>query len=265
MAKMTLLEIVQDIANDLDTDEINSIEATVESIQIAQIVKTTYFELIANRNWPHLRKTSRINGLADVNTPTHLQVPSDVKEITYFSYNKRSESDPTRDKFEEVEYLYPDDFLRRTNSRNVNNSNVDRITELGGSYIYILNDRHPQYYTSFDDDYIVCDSYNSNLEATLQSSNTQIIAYVDPTWTHDDSFTPDLPSEAFPLLLEESKSTASLVIRQMANEKSEQKSRRQNRWLARKDWKVKGGVRYPDYGRKTVGYTYSHNMFEKDD
>jgi len=52
--KLTLLEIVQDIMNDMDGDEVNAISDTIESQQVAQIVKTTYLEMMANRNWPHL-------------------------------------------------------------------------------------------------------------------------------------------------------------------------------------------------------------------
>jgi hypothetical protein len=265
MAKLTLLDMVQDIANDLDTEEINSINDTVESVQIAQILKTSYFELIANRNWPHLRRTIKLDSVSDTLRPTHLQLPILIKEMLSFTYDKRSESSPTRAKYEEIKYLEPEHFLVKTNNRNVLNTNVDSITDFGGVSILIMNDRHPEYYTSFDDNYIICDSFNSDLEDTLQSSKTQAIAYVEPAWTHTDSFIPDLPSEAFPLLLEEAKSTSFLVLKQVTNEKAEQKARRQNRWLSRKSWRVSGGVRYPDYGRKTVGYqNKSSIMFDKD-
>jgi len=46
MAKMTVLEIVQDILNDIDGDEVNSIDDTLESEQVAQIVKSTYDAII---------------------------------------------------------------------------------------------------------------------------------------------------------------------------------------------------------------------------
>ncbi len=38
MAKMTLLEIVQDIMSDMDSDEVSSINDSVESLQVAQHV-----------------------------------------------------------------------------------------------------------------------------------------------------------------------------------------------------------------------------------
>ena len=250
MAKLTLLEIVNDIANDIDTDPVNSISDTVESDQIAQIVKTVYFELIANRNWPHLKRTIQLEASGDTSKPTHMKLPTLVKELVSISYNKLKSTELTRDRYIELCYLEPEHFLLKTNTRNVTETNITKVTDFGGAPIYIRNDEQPQWFTSFDDEYVVMDSYDSDIESTLQETNTQAIVYVEPVWTHSDSFIPDFPSEAFPLLVEEAKSTAFVVIRQSANIKAEQKARRQSTWLSRKSWKVSGGVQYPHYGRK---------------
>ena len=251
MAKLTLLEIVNDIANDLDTDPVTTINGTVESVQIAQIVKTVYFELIANRNWPHLKRTIQLEASGDTSRPTHMRLPDLVKEMLVLNYNKLLSTDLTRDRYEEIKFLEPDEFLSKVNSRDVTDSNVTKVTDFGGAPIYIVTDAQPQWYTSFDDEYIVMDAYDSDIESTLEETNTQAVVYVEPSWTHDDSAIPDLPSEAFPLLVEEAKSTAFIVIRQSANMKAEQKAKRQNTWLSRKSWRVNGGIRYPDYGRKS--------------
>ena len=76
-----------------------------------------------------------------------------------------------------------------------------------------------------------------------------------PSWVHTDSAIPDLPSEAFAALLEESKSVAFHTLKQMNNDKSEQKARRQQRWLSQKAWAVSDLELYPDFGRRTIGYT----------
>ena len=248
MAKLSLLDIVQDILNDLDSDEVNSINDTIESLQVAQIVKTTYFEMIANRNWPHLKRTVQLDSLADTTKPTHLKLPELTKELIMLSYNKRKEGQ-TKDFFEELKWLEPEDFLRKCNRRNVDNTNVDKITDFGGAPFYIRNDIQAEWFTSFDDEHVVLDAYNSAIETTVQSAQSQALIYFEPSWTHEDSFIPDLPSEAFPALLEEAKSTAFLVMKQQANDKAEQKSQRQQRWLSRKAWRVRGGVRYPNFGR----------------
>lgn len=264
MAKLSVIEMVRDILNDTDSDNVNSINDTIESLQVAQIVKTCYFEMIANRNWPHLRKTITLDDVLSISTPTHLKLPVGIKEMLSFYYDKQKVGD-TKSRYSELKYLEPDEFLRKTNNRNSLESNITQITDLGGIKLLIRNDKQPEYYTSFDDEYLVCDSYDINLENTLHASNTQCLVYQDPVWSMDDSFVPDLPSEAFPALLEESKSTAFIVLKQQANEKAEQKSKRQQRWLSRKAWRVSGGVKYPDYGRKRRGASStSSSLIDKD-
>jgi len=250
MSKLTLLEIVQDIANDLDSDPINSINDTVESVQIAQIVKSTFFELIANRNWPHLKKTHRLYGISDVSRPVYLTLPENTKEVLSVSYNKRKTDDLDKDRYERLIYMDPVDFLDYTNKRDNTKDVVERVADFGGAQFLIYTDRQPTYYTSFDDDKIVFDSYDSAIESTISNSFCQAVIYETPQWTPLDDHKPNLPEEAFPLLVEESKSTAFIVLKQESNSKAEQKAQRQQRWLSRKAWRVSGGVRYPDYGRR---------------
>ena len=51
--KYTLLAIVQEILSDMDSDEVNSIDDTVESQQVASIVRSAYMAIMSNRNWAH--------------------------------------------------------------------------------------------------------------------------------------------------------------------------------------------------------------------
>lgn len=247
--KKTLLEIVQDILNDLDADEVNSIDDTVEAQQVANIVKQCYQEMVSNRNWPHMRKLIQIDALGSLAKPNYLQLPENLKELVTFEYDKRT---ATQDKvtYQEVKYKEPEAFLRFISTRNADNDNVIEVTDFSGVKLLILNNQAPQYWTSFDDTYIVTDAYDSEVDNTLMKSKTSCVAYIMPTWIHTDDAVPDLPAEAFSALTEEAKSTASYSIKQMANQKAEQKANRQNRWLARKAWRAKGGVQYDDYGRK---------------
>lgn len=47
-----LIEYVQDILSSMDSDEVNSISDTVESMQVATILKNCYEELVANIELP---------------------------------------------------------------------------------------------------------------------------------------------------------------------------------------------------------------------
>jgi hypothetical protein len=86
--------------------------------------------------------------------------------------------------------------------------------------------------------------------STLQKAKTQFVAFVMDTWVHEDSAIPTMPVDAFAGFQEEAKSTAFFVLKQMANQKAEQKAGRQQRWLSRKAWRTAGGVQYDNYGRK---------------
>lgn len=248
MSKPTLLEIVQDILNDMDSDEVNSIDDTTESQQVANIVKTCYKEMLANRNWPHTRKLLQLDSSVDPTKPTYFRTPENVKEIIQIQYDNATPDD-TRLQMRDVRYLYPDEFLTYVNGKSQTNNNILTVTDFSGIKLLIGTDQPPRYWTSFDDDYIVMDSYQVFIEDTLRSSKSSVLAYITPTWKHLDNAIPNLPEEAFPALIEEAKSTAFIALKQVTNEKAESKAQRQQRWLSRKAWRTHGGVRYPNFGR----------------
>jgi hypothetical protein len=250
VAKLTLLEIVQDILSDMVSDEINSIDDTVEAQSVAQIVKTCYLEMIAHRNWPHTKKLVQFEGLATTERPNYMRLPEALKELVSFEYDCRKTTDADA-QYKELKYKHPDEFLRMSSLRKSGDANVKTVVDSSGVSLFIYNDRAPEYYTSFDDVNVVCDAYDSSVDDTLKTSKSSAIAYMIPSWERSDTAVPDLPAEAFPSLLSEAKSTAFYVIKQMTNEKEEMKATRQSRWLSRKAWRTHGGVRYEDYGRKS--------------
>lgn len=249
--KYTLLEIVQEILSDMDSDEVNSIDDTVESQQVASIVRSAYMAIMSNRNWAHSRKLVNLVNSTTTAQPTHMYLESPIKEMVYVNYNCVKPDQPNRRIYQTMKWLEPDAFLRRQNALNSDLANVDVIQDPTGIELLIRNDKNPEYFTSFDDNVLVFDSYLASVENTIQSSKVQACAYVMPTWTHLDDAVPDLPDEAFTLLIEEAKSRAMLRLKQVADQKSEQEARRQNQWLSRKQWRVNGGVKYPDYGRRS--------------
>lgn len=247
--KLTLLDIVQDILNDLDGDEVNSIDDTFESTQVAQIVKTCFFEMMSNRNWPHLRRSISLVASGNTAYPTHMSIQEDVKELCFINYNK-AKSGETRRVYQAVRWLEPDDFLRVTNNRNSDKDDVDVIQDYTGVELLILNDTAPTYFTSFDDKNLVFDSYDKAVDSTLQQSKVQAQAYVMPSWEAVDDHVPDLPSEAFSALVEEAKRTAMFKLKQVVDGVANLKADRQQRWLSRKAFSVEGGIQYPNYGRR---------------
>ncbi len=247
--KKTLLEIVQDILSEADSDSVNTIDDTVESQQVASIVKSCYYDMLSNRNWPHTRKLLQLDSANDLNKPNYLKLPENLKELVFVKYETQKLGSPNIT-LTELIFKEPDNFIRFVSNRSSNNQNISTIIDFSGSKLFIQNNKAPVYWTSFDDTYIVCDSWDSSIDDTLQKSKSQALAYITPSWTHEDSFVPDLPIDAFSALIEEAKGTAFLVLKQMVNPKAEQKANRQQRWLSRKAWRAKGGIIYPNFGRK---------------
>ena len=240
--------MVQDILSDMSSDEVNSIDDTTEALQVAQIIKSCYFEMIGNRNWPHLKKLIQLDHAGDLEKPNYLKLPVNLKELSNFKYYKTSQTGTAQ--YGDVHYKTPEEFLEIVNARLSSSSSVVQIEDYGGPLLNILNNADPSYWTSFDDVYLVTDSYNSVLDDTLKRSKTQCRAVIQPEWLMSDDYVPNLPVEAFAGFLEECKSTCFLRLKQMPDNKAEQKANRQQRWLSRKAWRANGGVKYPDYGRK---------------
>lgn len=248
--KLTLLEMVQDILSDMKENDVNTIGDTEISNKVLRILKSVFQEVIVRKDWPHLRTGGTLQNVSDSARPTHMLVPSDSTKIEYIAYSKQLDVND-RIVFRPVEYKYPDDFLRYISARNTDNANVDTVTDGGGVILYVLNDTPPKFYTSFDDKNVVFDSYVKDISSTLISSNSQCVYFRAPLWSSEDSFVPDLPSEAFPLFLAEAKSTCFARINDEPDQKSEQQATRQNSAMAQRNWNVKGGIRYNNYGRQS--------------
>lgn len=250
MAKLSLLDMVQDILSDLNDDEVNSIADTVESLQVAQILKSSYFELMNLQNWPHLKRLMALISSSDSERPTHMIVPDLVKEVEQIEYNRKT-SASGRDAYKVIKYLSPDEFLRITNTYDSTNPSVKRVVDYSGVSLLIYTDRQPEYWTSFDDDNIVFNSYDSGVESTLQASNSRMFGYVSATWRMVDTFIPDMPEEMFSMLLAEAKSVAFVRLKQVADQKAEQQSRRQMARMKRNSWVTQGGIGLPNYARRS--------------
>ena len=237
--KKTLLELVQDILSDFNSDEVNSITDTAEALQVAQAIKTTYEHIIDGRDWPHLYKLFQVTGWGDSDYPTYCTIPENTVEVLWLKYDKSP-----------VKYKTPEEFMAIVDVRKSDWDNVEVVTDTSGVEIYVLNDHSPTYWTSFNDSTIVFDSYDSSVDSTIQTSKTQAYGKTLPSFTMDDSYVPDLPSQAFSYLLAEAKAHASIVLQQAPDPKAQEYSVTQRRRMSQEAWKTRGGITVPSYGRK---------------
>ena len=223
--KFTLLQVVQKTLEALGSDEISAISDSVEAEQIAQIAQDTYYELLNQREWPHLLNLRQLESVADADYPNYLRIPDDVVRIDQVKYDA-TEAGAALIEIREVMWCEPEAFLDMTQQRNTERSNVQTITDFSGVRYHILNDTRPQYWTSFDDEYIVFDAFDADIESTLQGNKSQALVKAIPDFVIDDATVADAPAHFFQTWMAETRATAMWYLRQEISQKDEQKARR---------------------------------------
>jgi len=179
---MTILEMTQDILSDMSSDSVASIADTNESERVAAIIKSTYYKLLSERNFPHLGRVMTLTALADSAHPTHMLIPSNVDRVEWIRYDQiQVAGDPAR--FVDIQYLHPDEFIELLATRNPQDTTtVKVVADFGGVNLNIGITTPPKYWTSFDDQYVVFDSYMQSIESSMQASKSMARCYIDPQW-----------------------------------------------------------------------------------
>jgi hypothetical protein len=222
---------------------------TTESLQVAQIIKSSYYNIVDGKDYPFLYELFQLDASGSTDRPTHMRLPDTIIDLDWIRYNKRKLGD-TKNRYERVHYKDPESFLELVNPRDSSSSTVQVVLDSTDIELNIRNDKAPEYFTSFDDDFIVFDSFDSEVDTTLQNSKTQARGKRSVAFTLSDNFVPDLPVQMFTYLLNESKSACFARLKQVADVKSEQHSISQKRRMSQDAWKVSKGIKFPNYGRK---------------
>lgn len=226
--KYTLLELTQNILSRLDSDEVDSISDTTEAMQVARIVRNTYFNILIRSDLPEHKKLVQLTASASGTQPVLMIRPDNVRKIDWIKYNVRTATDTT-DTYDYVTIVPLAQFLEMTDRFSTDDSNVDTMT-LNGIIFTFTNNMKPTYCTIVDDVNIVFDSYDSGVDGTLQTSKSKAFAMTVPTFALVDATIPDLDDAQFQLLLSEATSVAFVDLKQMPNQKAEQESRRN--WIS---------------------------------
>jgi len=197
MASYTLLDVVQSYLNATDGFPVNSIDDSTEADQVADIAKIIFDEVVTDiRDWGRHRNIIQLDSVADSTKPNYLKLPSTVIRLneSVIRYNKATgDAGDSTLVYQTVNYCRPDDFLERINARSTNQNKTQIVTDFSGIQFTVLNEKAPDYYTSFDDEYLVFDSFDSNVDSVLQNSKTQCVATVDATFSKTDDWVIDLP------------------------------------------------------------------------
>lgn len=252
MAKPTLLEIVQSILTEMSGDQVNSISDTQEATDVAAMVKVIWNELIDEIEFPFHKELVSLEGLGDPTKPNYMRIPENVSRIEWIKYDTRPSLSAARD-YNPIAKMEPEKFVDYVNSRPSTDTSNYQVVQYSANIPLIIGKLDsPSYWTTFDDEYVVFDSYDSDVEATMQSSNIICSAFIRPTFTISDDYVPDLPENMFNVLRIHALNRCMFALKQTINPKTE---REENRLRVRAQRNKQRALRkhldWPDYGRKT--------------
>jgi hypothetical protein len=98
--KMTLLDMTQSILSSMGSDQVNSIGDTVESQQVADILKQTYFNMLGRYDLPEHNRIIQLDPSNDATKPTLMFRPAGVHRIEWIKYfNSNPSSGSQTDQF----------------------------------------------------------------------------------------------------------------------------------------------------------------------
>lgn len=248
MEKRTLLQMINDVAGSCDYETVSAVSETPESEQIARIIRNEYSKLMDRDDWPHLNLMTELTGLADVTRPNFMQVPDGVATVKSIWYDVTETGDTDKTQREITFYENPDDFLNIIYTRNTGDSNVTVFDTAEAVPIWTLTDTMPTFCTTFDDDIIIFDAYDSSEDTTMQASKSIIEGLRDSAWSNTDSFTPTMPVGMFSMFVSKCKIIANEQLRQISLPTEARDFQialnRQSR-----NKRVRGESKKPNYGR----------------
>lgn len=254
--KYTLLDLTQQVLSSIDGDEINSISDSTEAMQVVAIIRRCYSNLAPKMNYPEKKGLFGLTSSGDITKPTLMYFPvATFRTLEWMKYDCKKFGETDAD-FQPMEFLALDEFLTRMHAfaPSQDTSLVTfTITTNGQNVQFVVrNDKAPQVYTSLDDSTIVFDSYDAEVDSTLQSSKTLCYGEGALPWTPSDTFV--IPFDDHQLLLNQAISWAWAELKQAQNAKAEREARDQLIATARDKQAVIGSKNYeiqlPHYGRK---------------
>lgn len=256
MSNRSLLDYVQIIMEDMTSDSVNSIGDSLESQRVASILRRTYFDLAAEFDLPSSEKLFVLTPLGDTTKPTHMRVPDNVLHVDWIKYDMKTSAADTDVRYNDVTYLEPEDFFNMSAGRNATDSNVVVVEDPTNIKLVIGTDQNPHYWTTFDGEHVVFDSFDNTISTTVEASKVACHGRVAKQWTHEDNYIPDIPNGMEATFLAIAEERAFAFVKQQENRVTVDNARRY-RISGRNDKDRFGNntTEYPNFGRSSSKMT----------
>lgn len=247
--KKTLLQIIQDILSDADSEPINTISGSLEGEQCAAIIENVFYD-IATREAPEHKELIKLVPASDSEYPVHFYFPENVTDIEKIWYDNTKALTGTG-QYKEVCWIEPLEFLERSDDLSSTTTNVSSFTDKnGGTKVFYQTNKFPEYWTSFDDYWVVMDSIHSTYDDTLQSSKVRAYGRKYPVFDRfDDGYIPDIDAEYHAYLINESRSRFMDWFKGGATTKAEQAARRSKVHIRNDKYRAHRPNNWSNYGR----------------
>lgn len=206
----------------MDSDEVNSISDTVEAQQVANVIKTSYEDLVSYLDLPERFTLFQLNDSGDPDLPVVMYRPAGISRMLWLKYDCQTTDDTTVN-YREMKYLAPQDFLDQIIPQAQQDDTVE--FNVNDMRFFCWTDRAPTYWTSFDDYTIIFDSIDLSVDTTLQQDKTLCYGKQTTDFLLEDGFIPPLDEDKFSLLFNEAKAMCFAELKQTEHKRAEKKVR----------------------------------------
>ena len=220
MPRKTLLEVVDSYLIKTNGFRVQSIFDTEEAESAAKIAEEVFYHIVEKA--PDIQFTEaliRLDHANDIAAPNYLMLPASVSKLVdnELQYNCTDSSRGLTDQYRKMQYMDPREFIEYVlRYRNTDDNTEEVVDPSTNVRYYILNNKHPEYFTSFDGQYLAFDSYNNQEDTTLQSDKSLAMVSREPVFILEDNFYIPLPNHLVSMYIDGVVSECSETIRQEA-------------------------------------------------
>lgn len=241
--KQTVLELTQTILASMDSDEVNSINDTVESYDIAILLRDVYYDIAVELNLDAHESLFELEDSGDSDQPVIMYLPENVSKMYWLKYNNQLVTEDNSS-YLPVEHKDFSDFYQMQNGLHLNTSDVAEMTFTMNEEdfeIMYSTDRFPTLYTHIGNQVLLFDAINTDEDTTLQKEKTMCGGLVYPTFTVEDDFTPTLDAAQFPYYRNRAKVRAFSEKKQVQNQEAASEARNQKVLMQKRKSRINEG------------------------
>lgn len=255
--KYTLLEMTQMILSSMDSDEVNSISDTIESNQVALLLKGVYYDIANELGLPEDEGLIELTASGDSLKPVLMSIPNTVTRVSNISYDTRGSDTDTIDlpRWKKLQFLPLQEFIEHTQMFRSDETYMGSMQVTSGTDTFEFIHRNnvmPAYYTAFDDQQLIFDSYDNTIDTTLQKAKTLCYGARYKEFSMTDTFVPGMDSTQFSYYLNKAKVRAFAELKQAPNQEAAAETRRQKVISQKRKHKAPHLTAFekrPNYGR----------------